>query len=66
MGNRSKQSIQQRPNLQDVATAKVQTVTTHYQGSVPHPDILRGFDAVVPGTAARLVKLAEEESAHRR
>jgi uncharacterized membrane protein len=43
-----------------------QQTVTHYQGAVPHPDILRGMDDLVPGTAARLIKLAEEESAHRR
>lgn len=42
-----------------------QTVT-HYQGAIPHPDILRGMDDLVPGTAARLIKLAEDESDHRR
>jgi uncharacterized membrane protein len=55
----------QQQNNQQV-TAQVQTVTTHYQGIVPHPDVLRGLDEIVPGTAARLVKLAEEESLHRR
>jgi uncharacterized membrane protein len=55
----------QQQNNQQVK-AKVQTVTTHYQGIVPPPDILRGLDEVVPGAAARLIKLAEEESIHRR
>ncbi|SJM94995.1 DUF2335 domain-containing protein [Crenothrix polyspora] len=45
--------------------AATQTVT-HYQGAVPHPDILRGIDQVVPGAAERLIKIAEEESEHRR
>lgn len=27
----------------------------HYQGPVPHPDILRGFDELVPGAAERLI-----------
>lgn len=57
---------QQQLNFQVSAPTQVQTVTTHYQGLVPHPDILRGLDEVVPGTSARLVKLAEEESIHRR
>lgn len=42
-----------------------QTVT-HYQGAIPHPDILRGIDELVPGAAARLVKMAEDEALHRR
>ena len=37
-----------------------------HQGPIPHPDILRGFDELVPGTAKRLIDLAESESVHRR
>ncbi len=62
MGNQSKHPSHQRPSLKASAT---QTVT-HYEGAVPHPDILRGLDEIVPGTAARLIRLAEEESVHRR
>jgi uncharacterized membrane protein len=39
---------------------------TIHQGPIPHPDILRGFDELVPGTAKRLIDLAESESVHRR
>jgi uncharacterized membrane protein len=45
--------------------AATQTVT-HYQGAVPPPEILRGIDEIVPGAAARLIVLAEQESNHRR
>jgi uncharacterized membrane protein len=45
--------------------AATQTVT-HYQGAVPPPEILRGIDEIVPGAAARLIALAEQESNHRR
>lgn len=43
-----------------------QQTVTHYQGAIPHPDVLRGMDELVPGTAAKLIKLAEDESLHRR
>jgi len=52
-----------QPNHQVVAAT--QTVT-HYQGAVPPPEILRGIDEIVPGAAARLITLAEQESNHRR
>jgi uncharacterized membrane protein len=52
-----------QPNHQVVAAT--QTVT-HYQGAVPPPEILRGIDEIVPGAAARLIALAEQESNHRR
>lgn len=45
-------------------TVGVQTQV--YQGAIPHPDILRGFDDLVPGTAERLIDLAHSESLHRR
>ena len=43
-----------------------QQTVTHYQGAIPHPGVLRGMDELVPGTAAKLIKLAEDESLHRR
>lgn len=52
-------------NNRVMATATHQTVT-HYEGAIPHPEILRGFELQVPGSAARLIKQAEDESAHRR
>lgn len=38
----------------------------HYEGAIPHPMILRQFNEIVIGSAERLVKLAEDESLHRR
>ena len=55
----------QRNNQGNHVIATHQTVT-HYEGAVPHPDILRGIDELVPGAAARLIKLAEDEAQHRR
>jgi uncharacterized membrane protein len=45
---------------------QVQHAATHYQGPIPPPAILKGFDDLVPGAANRLITLAEEESKHRR
>ena len=56
-------STNQRPNHQIVSTSQT---LTHYQGAIPHPDILSGFETIVPGAAERIIKLAEEESHHRR
>lgn len=41
-------------------------ITQMFQGPVPHPDILREFDRIVPGTAQRMIDLAHSESEHRR
>jgi len=45
---------------------QVSQQTQHYEGPVPHPDMLRGFDELVPGTAQKLIELAISESGHRR
>jgi len=45
--------------------AQVIQETTHYQGPVPPPSLLREYDAVVPGSAERLLAMAESQSAHR-
>jgi uncharacterized membrane protein len=37
-----------------------------YSGSIPPPSMLGDFDALVPGTAARLIQWAEDEAIHRR
>lgn len=60
----AKTTPQKRQANQQVVSAK-QTVT-HYQGAVPPPEILRGIDEIIPGAAARLIALAEQESNHRR
>lgn len=63
--------VGQRPIAQSVAQNFPQhqiagIKTTSYQGPIPHPDILKGFDALVPGTAKELIDLAKSESVHRR
>ena len=40
--------------------------SSSFSGPLPHPDILRSFDEVVPGSAERIIKMAEEQSSHRR
>lgn len=37
-----------------------------FSGPLPHPDVLRKFEEVVPGAAERIIKMAEEQSAHRK
>lgn len=47
------------------AAIEVQTVT-HFTGPIPPPEILSGYDHVVPGLANRIAVLAEGEAEHRR
>lgn len=41
-------------------------VSQSFSGPLPPPDVLRQFDEVVPGAAERIIKMAEEQSAHRK
>jgi uncharacterized membrane protein len=50
-----------------------QTVVVHHEqqvqsfsGPLPHPEILRQFEQVSPGAAERIIKMAEDQSQHRR
>jgi uncharacterized membrane protein len=59
----AQQSLPSHGQLQQqVLTTAVQ----QYSGQIPPPDLLRGFDELIPGTAARLIQWAEDEQAHRR
>jgi uncharacterized membrane protein len=49
-----------------VSQTGVQLSQTVYHGPIPDPNTLSGFEKIVPGAAARLINLAEEESIHRR
>lgn len=54
-----------QPQIQPINVAS-ETQTQVYQGPIPPPEVLHKFDQLVPGTAERLIKLAEDESNHRR
>ena len=41
------------------------SVSAHWQGPLPPPAVLREFDNALPGTAERIVCMAESEVAHR-
>lgn len=38
---------------------------TLFQGPLPHPEILAGYDQVLPGAADRIITMAEKNQAHR-
>jgi uncharacterized membrane protein len=43
-----------------------QIAQQHISGPIPSPDVLRQYDAINPGLADRLVRMAEHEADHRR
>lgn len=57
-----REESQNQHNERGVVVRQMQT----FSGPLPHPDILKRFDEVVPGAAQRILAMAEEQSAHRR
>ena len=42
-------------------------VTNHqFQGPVPHPGTLAGYERILPGAADRIMKMAEDDAEHQR
>jgi len=69
-------SSQQTPSTQnqpphDVSGGNVEQIVHHFSqeshaGPLPHPEILRQYEAIHTGTAERLIKTFEDETLHRR
>lgn len=38
---------------------------THFEGPIPPPAILQGYEDVIPGSAERILRMAEQESSYR-
>ncbi len=57
----------QRPNTTNTKGAIQLQATKQelYSGPIPHPEILSGYDNIVPGSADRLIIMAEREMEHR-
>lgn len=53
------------PPVRTPPSASIATQTTAWQGPLPSPADLASFDQTIPGGAARILKMAEDEQAHR-
>ena len=58
--------IQKQPSSNGRAVVVHKETYQSFSGPLPHPEILRLFNEAVPGSAERIIKMAEEQSAHRR
>lgn len=47
------------------AAIAVSHTQTSFSGPIPHPDVLAGYDKVVPGLAAKIVDQAGRQGEHR-
>ena len=60
---------QKELSVDQMAQAVVKVVMNKkevYAGPIPHPDHLRQYEEIVEGSADRLIKMAENQSEHRR
>jgi uncharacterized membrane protein len=51
---------------QSSSGAVVRSIEISYSGPLPHPDVLRRFEEIVPGSAAQIIDQFQAQSAHRR
>ena len=68
MAKRSGQAqnaLLKRGNSNNTASATLALVSEKHSGPLPHPDILAGYDKLLPGSAERILVMAEEEQRHR-
>jgi uncharacterized membrane protein len=55
------------PNNQNNSREVVVTeISQSFSGPLPHPDVLRKFNEIIPGAAERIIKMAEDQSIHRK
>ena len=63
MANQGRKDLANRQNQQRSQQLEIQQ--TVYQGPLPAPQDLFAYDQLLPGTAGRIVAMAEREQAHR-
>ncbi|MYC29849.1 MAG: DUF2335 domain-containing protein [Chloroflexi bacterium] len=49
----------------DTPDLQIQETTIAWQGPLPPPGALQAYDDVIPGAADRILKMAEDQAAHR-
>lgn len=70
-GSQSKKALQPDAPQKDqtpssAEEARLVAYSEHHSGPLPPPAVLQRYDQIVPGAAERIIKMAEEQSAHRR
>lgn len=48
-----------------VSTVENKLVTEQFQGPIPPPQVLSGYEQLLPGSADRILSMAEKETEHR-
>ena len=59
------------PNLNNDSIVRIEQIIktvsmeSHFHGPIPHPEILKGYNDVIPDAAERILKMAENQAIHR-
>lgn len=63
---RNAPSARKSPSLQHQQQPGISIQEHQYSGPVPPPEILSGFEQIIPGAAERILAMAEENGRHQR
>jgi uncharacterized membrane protein len=44
---------------------KIQHQEQRFEGPIPPPAVLQGYEQILPGAAERILRMAEQQAAHR-
>ncbi len=65
INNTSPQQIEEAELVADIIVQKQLIQTEMFQGPIPHPDTLKGYEEVEKGAANRIISMAENQASHR-
>ena len=54
-----------QPKRSGIVVGRVISAEQYYSGPLPRPSDLQEYDKVVPGSAERILKMAEQQASHR-
>lgn len=53
------------PEERSTVVSRITLLQESFSGPMPHPDILKGYEDILPGSAERILQMAENEQKHR-
>lgn len=64
------QEIHEEPEIEDAAEKKMvravaKVMQSEFSGPIPPPNMIKGYEEILPGAADRILTMAERQSAHR-
>lgn len=65
MGKRKSSHRSKQPQGQQTSNSS-RSIQFQYNGPIPPPNMLQQYDDILPGAAERILRMAEEQSAHRK